>query len=136
MALVTTASIVRQIESLFDGGSLAGLSDGQLVKRFNDRRDATGEDAFAALVARHGPMVLHVCHQLLNDEHHAEDAFQAVFLVLARKSSSIRQPDLLGNWLYGVALGRLARPRASSPAGATRSRDMARGVAKQFRRRD
>ena len=104
MALVTTASIVRQIESLFDGGSVAGLSDGQLIERFNHRRDTTGEAAFAALLARHGPMVLHVCRQLLNDEYHAEDAFQAVFLVLARKSGSIRDPDRLGNWLYGVAI--------------------------------
>ena len=104
MALVTTTSIVRQIESLFDGGSVAGLSDGQLIERFNRRRDPTGEAAFAALVARHGPMVLHICRQLLNDEHHAEDAFQAVFLVLARKSGSIRDPDRLANWLYGVAI--------------------------------
>ena len=67
-------------------------------------RDPAGEAAFAALVARHGPMVLGVCRQLLGDAHHAEDAFQAVFLVLARKARSIRDPDLLGNWLYGVAI--------------------------------
>ncbi len=104
MSFVTTPSVVRQIGALFDGGSVAGLTDRQLIERFNDRRDATGEAAFAALVARHGPMVLHVCRQLLGDRHHAEDAFQAVFLVLARKARSIRDPDLLGNWLYGVAL--------------------------------
>ncbi len=56
------------------------------------------------MVSRHGPMVLDVCRQLLGDLHHAEDAFQAVFFVLARKARSIRDPDLLGNWLYGVAL--------------------------------
>ena len=67
-------------------------------------RDAAGEAAFAALVARHGTMVLDLCHQILGDVHHAEDAFQAVFLVLARKARSIRDPDLLANWLYGVAL--------------------------------
>jgi RNA polymerase sigma factor (sigma-70 family) len=100
----TTPSVARQLGSLFDGGSVAGLSDRQLLERFRDRRDATGEAAFAALVARHGPMVLNVCRQLLGDRHHAEDAFQAVFLVLARKARSIRDPDLLGNWLYGVAL--------------------------------
>jgi len=104
MSFVTTPSVVRQIGSLFDGGSVAGLTDRQLIERFNDRRDAIGEAAFAALVARHGAMVLHVCRQLLSDPHHAEDAFQAVFLVLARKARSIRDPDLLGNWLYGVAL--------------------------------
>jgi RNA polymerase sigma factor (sigma-70 family) len=104
MAHVTTPSVVRQIESLFDGGSVAGLTDRQLLERFTARRDAAGEAAFTALVSRHGPMVLGVCHQLLGDHHHAEDAFQAVFLVLARKAGSLRDPDLLGNWLYGVAL--------------------------------
>jgi RNA polymerase sigma factor (sigma-70 family) len=104
MSFVTTPSVVREIGSLFDGGSVAGLTDGQLVERFNRQRDAAGEAAFAALVTRHGPMVLHVCRQLLGDRHLAEDAFQAVFLVLARRAPSIRDPDLLGNWLYRVAL--------------------------------
>ena len=67
-------------------------------------REPAGEAAFAALVARHGPMVLGVCRQLLGDVQHAEDTFQAVFVVLARKARSIRDPDLLGNWLYGVAI--------------------------------
>ncbi len=77
------------------------------------RRDAAAESAFAALVARHGPMVLHVCRQLLGDHQHAEDAFQAVFLVLARRARSVRDPDRLSNWLYGVALrtARKARSR-------------------------
>jgi RNA polymerase sigma factor (sigma-70 family) len=104
MSLVTTPSVVRQIGSLFDGGSVVGLSDRELIERFNRQRDAIGEAAFAALVARHGPMVMHVCRQLVADQHHAEDTFQAVFLVLARKARSIRDPDLLSNWLYGVAL--------------------------------
>jgi RNA polymerase sigma factor (sigma-70 family) len=115
MPSVTTPSVVRQIGSLFDGGSVVGLTDRQLIERFNDRRDAAGEAAFAALVTRHGPMIMHVCRQLL-DDHHAEDAFQAVFLVLACKARSIRDPDKLASWLYGVALrtarkarGRLAR---------------------------
>src|SRR4051812_15746283 len=104
MANVVSGSVVRQIGSLFDGGSVAGLSDRQLLERFIARRDPVGEAAFAALVSRHGPMVLHVCCQLLGDRHLAEDAFQAAFLVLARKARSVRDPDLLGNWLYGVAL--------------------------------
>ena len=86
----------------------AGLSgepsDGQLLGRFNSRRDDSAEAAFAALIRRHGPMVLRVCDQILGDRHAAEDAFQASFLVLARRADSIRQPELLGNWLYGVAL--------------------------------
>jgi RNA polymerase sigma factor (sigma-70 family) len=103
MANLASRSVVRQIGSLFDGGSVAGLSDRQLLERFVAQQDAAGEAAFAALVSRHGPMVLDVCGQILGDRHHAEDAFQAVFLVLARRARSIRDPDLLGNWLYGVA---------------------------------
>ena len=104
MPPVATSSVVRQIGSLFDGGSVAGLTDRELIERFAALRDATGEAAFAALVSRHGPMVLDICQQHSGDLDDAEDAFQAVFLVLARKARSIREPDLLGNWLYGVAL--------------------------------
>ncbi len=104
MAYAATGSVFRQIESLFEGTSVAGLTDRQLLERFNARRDRAGEAAFAALVTRHGPMVLDICLCILGDLHHAEDAFQAVFLVLARRAGSIRDPDLLGNWLYGVAL--------------------------------
>ena len=103
MANLASRSVVRQIGSLFEGGSVAGLADRQLLERFVAQQDAAGEAAFAALVSRHGPMVLDVCGQILGDRHHAEDAFQAVFLVLARRARSIRDPDLLGNWLYGVA---------------------------------
>ncbi len=132
MSHLASGSLVRQIESLFDGGSVTGLSDRQLLERFTTRRDDAGEVAFAALVARHGPMVLVVCQDLLGDRHHAEDAFQAVFLVLARKAGSIREPDLLGNWLYGVALRtarcarlRLARRRRNEEALSTSPTDPA-----------
>jgi RNA polymerase sigma factor (sigma-70 family) len=104
MAFTATGSVFRQIESLFEGSSVAGLTDRQLLERFIARRDPAGEAAFAALVTRHGPMVLDLCLSILGDLHHAEDAFQAVFLVLARRAGSIRDPDLLGNWLYGVAI--------------------------------
>ena len=85
MAQGASSFAVRQIGSLFDGGSVVGLSDRRLLDRFNARRDAAGEAAFAALVARHGPMVVNVCRQILGDHQHAEDAFQAVFLVLVRR---------------------------------------------------
>lgn len=104
MARAASGTLVQRIESLFESGSVAGLSDRQLLARFEMRRDSCGEAAFAALVTRHGRMVLHVCTQLLGDAHHAEDAFQAVFLVLARRAGSIQDPDRLDNWLYGVAL--------------------------------
>ena len=104
MASLTSGSVVRQIGCLFDGSSVAGMSDQELLDRFTARRDSAGETAFAALVLRYGPMVLGVCSDLLTDRHDSEDAFQAVFLILAQKAHLIRNPDLLGNWLYGVAL--------------------------------
>ena len=104
MARVASPAVVRQIESLFDGGSIVGLTNRQLLERYTSSGGPTGEAAFAAIVRRHGPMVLGVCHQLLGNRHYAEDVFQAVFLVLARKARSIRDSDLLGNWLYGVTL--------------------------------
>jgi RNA polymerase sigma factor (sigma-70 family) len=107
----TTSSAIREVESLFDGGSLTALSDRQLIERFIAARDRAGEAAFSALVGRHGPMVLGVCRQVVGDDHHAEDAFQAVFLVLARRARSIRQPELLSNWLYGVALRTACKAR-------------------------
>ena len=115
MGHLAKGSVAQQIGTLFEGGSVAGLSDRQLLERFNARRGAAGEAAFAALVARHGPMVLGVSRQILEDCHLAEEAFQATFLVLARKARSIRDSDRLGNWLYGVALrtARCARLRLS-----------------------
>lgn len=88
---------LRRTALMHDG---AGLSDGQLLECFLARRD---EAAFEALVRRHGPMVLGVCRRILANVHDAEDAFQAAFLVLARKAASIQPRDLVGNWLYGVA---------------------------------
>jgi RNA polymerase sigma factor (sigma-70 family) len=129
MSPVKNQSVVRQIGSLFDGLSVAGLTDRQLIEQFTRARDAAGEAAFAALVRRHGPMVLHICRQLLGNLQDAEDAFQAVFLVLARKAPSIGDPDLLANWLYGVALRtakkariRLARRRRNEEFGSMRCR--------------
>jgi RNA polymerase sigma factor (sigma-70 family) len=103
MSPVTTSSVALQIESLYDGASVVGLTDRQLIERFTARRDATGEAAFAAIVSRHGPMVMDICRQVLRTPHDAEDAFQAVFLVLACRARAIRNPDLLANWLYAVA---------------------------------
>jgi RNA polymerase sigma factor (sigma-70 family) len=83
---------------------LAEVSDGQLLARFIALRDELAEIAFTALVRRHGPMVFRVCEQVVGDRHTAEDAFQATFLILARRAGSIHQPDLLSQWLHGVAL--------------------------------
>jgi RNA polymerase sigma factor (sigma-70 family) len=82
--------------------------DADLLERFVRQRD---EAAFEALLHRHGPLVFGVCRRLLYDPHDALDAFQATFLVLARKAGSVGRRALLGNWLYGVAYKVAARAR-------------------------
>src|SRR5436305_776100 len=76
-----------------------GPTDGQLLERFVNARDAA---ALEALVKRHAPMVWGVCRRLLANHNDAEDAFQATYLVLVRKAPSIKPRDMVGNWLYGV----------------------------------
>ena len=96
-------SVLHSWRALLDAGPVAGLDDGPLLERFAARQGDAAEAAFAALVARHGPMVRRVCRKLLDDPHDADDAFQATFLVLARKARSIQRPERLANWLYGTA---------------------------------
>src|SRR3954466_999675 len=91
---------VRDLRTLFDVGTTGALTDGQLLDRFVGRREGP---VFEAIVRRHGPMVWGVCRRILRDHHDAEDAFQATFLVLARRASSVKPRDKLGHWLYGVA---------------------------------
>jgi RNA polymerase sigma factor (sigma-70 family) len=88
------------------------LTDRQLLARFATQRDET---AFAALVRRHGPLVLGVCRRVLGHEQEAEDAFQTAFVILARKAAAMRWQDSIGNWLYGVAyrVARKERARAA-----------------------
>jgi RNA polymerase sigma-70 factor (ECF subfamily) len=88
----------------------AGLTDGQLLGQFVARRD---EAAFGALVRRHGPMVFGVCRRILRHAQDAEDAFQATFLVLARKASRVANREAVGSWLYGVAYRAALGARAS-----------------------
>ena len=111
MAGVSSVAVLRDIQTLFDAGTASGLTDRQLLDRFANRRDAAAESAFGSLVLRHGPMVLRVCQNLLHDPNDAQDAFQATFLVLVRRSGSIRKLDSVGGWLYGVACRVAARAR-------------------------
>ena len=100
MAIETLGAVLRQINRLFAGGTVTGFSDAQLLERFVSGHDAP---AFEALVARHGPMVLSVCRGILKDPNDAEDAFQATFLILVKKSGTFRGHVALGPWLYRVA---------------------------------
>jgi RNA polymerase sigma factor (sigma-70 family) len=97
MATAQPGTLLRHIKGLAAGRH---RTDGQLLDDFAARRD---ESAFAALLSRHGPMVLRVCRRVLRHEQDAEDAFQATFLVLARHSGAIRKREALASWLYGVA---------------------------------
>ncbi len=106
---------LRDIQTLFRGGMLGGLTDTQLLERFVNRNDSSAaEEAFAVLLERHGPMVWGVCRRLLIDQDAAADAFQATFLVLVRRAPTVRVADSLGPWLYGVTRRVAARARADS----------------------
>ena len=107
----TLGDVLRRIGRLAGLQGVLSLTDAQLLERFAVRRD---EPAFAALMVRHGPMVLGVCRRLLHDADQAEDAFQASFLVLARKAGSIQRRPLLSAWLYGVAYKVSARLRGQA----------------------
>jgi RNA polymerase sigma factor (sigma-70 family) len=98
-----------------------GLTDGHLLTRFIEHRDRA---AVTALVQRHGPMVLGVCRRILRDPHDAEDAFQATFLVLVRKAPSVRQRELVANWLYGVAHQTALKARAMRARRGGRERQV------------
>ena len=110
---------LRQVGRLLGGGTVGALGAGQLLERFAVDRD---EAAFEALVGRHGPMVLGTCRRMLADPHDVDDAFQATFLVLARKAGSIRDADRLGPWLHGVARRVATRSRALSARRRSRER--------------
>jgi RNA polymerase sigma factor (sigma-70 family) len=100
MPAAQSEPVLRFIRNLASREQAAGLPDQQLLGLFLTKRD---EGSFAALVRRHGPMVLRVCLEVLHNEHDAEDAFQATFLVLSLKAGSVKKQQSVGSWLYGVA---------------------------------
>src|SRR4051794_32049971 len=111
MSGVRAKGLHKDLALIFGGSSAAALSDGQVLDRFLGPVEETSEQAFEALVTRHGPMVLRVCQQVLGNSHEADDAFQAVFLILARTGHSVHRRESVGSWLYGVALRVAARAR-------------------------
>ena len=121
MSGIWVTSVIRHIRMLANGRGRGrgrhaqGQSDESLLEQFVSQRDET---AFAAMMQRHGPMTMGVCVRILRDQHLAEDAFQATFLVLALKADAIRKRGSVASWLYGVA-SRLAR---KLKANAHRSR--------------
>ena len=90
------------------GAAATDDSDAELLQRFAAQHD---EAAFEALLRRHGPLVWSVCRRVLAEEHAAEDAFQATFLVLVRKARSVSKRASIRSWLYGVALRVALRAR-------------------------
>ena len=109
------------VRLLFESGGSAGASDAELLARFADRGPGA-ESAFAALLDRHGPMVLAVCRRLTDDRAAADDAFQATFLALVRRADAIRLDGSLAPWLYAVArrIALRARSRRSESPTAER----------------
>jgi RNA polymerase sigma factor (sigma-70 family) len=120
MARFVKDGAVRQIQMLFRAGALGGLTDRELLEQFVAGSEA--ETAFEVLVERHGPLVRAACRSLLGDLHEADDAFQATFLVLARRAGSIRNKDAVASWLYGVASRIALRARAEGKRRRSLSR--------------
>ena len=107
---VRTAALLRRLRRLASRTSADHTADAVLLGRFVRDRD---EDAFTALVHRHGPMVRGVCRRVLANTHAAEDAFQAVFMVLARRAAAIRPCTALAAWLHGVSYRVALKARAA-----------------------
>ena len=125
MAKTLHASAWRHAQTLFNQGVIGDVTDEQLLERFVTAHSEFGEMAFEALVERHGPMVLRVCSTVLRDKHDAEDAFQATFLVLARRAASIRNRASVASWLHGAAW----HVACSSQLAAARRREHERRAA-------
>ena len=118
---MTWGGATAPMDRLFavDGGSVAGLDDAALWERFATRRD---EAAFAALVVRHGPMVLRAARAIVGDHHAAEDLVQTTFATLARRGGSIRRFETLAPWLHRVATRAAIRHRNQTRRRSDRER--------------
>jgi zinc protease len=121
--------VTDSLTRLFDTGTLRAHSESQLLEQFITRGD---EAAFESILLRHGPMVLRVCGHVLDNPHDVDDAFQATFLILVKKARTIRDRDVLGTWLYGVARRVAVRARTS----ARRRRTLERAALGEVREYD
>ncbi len=115
-------TVVQILDTIADEAARADHSDEQLLDLFVRLRD---NEAFANVVRRYGPMVLGVCRRVLRNPADADDAFQAAFLVLARKAATIGTRHLLGQWLYGVAYNTARKLREANTRRAVRERPLA-----------
>src|SRR5262245_38035463 len=122
MPTVHAGAILRHVQRFVEAHAEQALDDGQLLRRFAAGRE---EAAFAALLRRHGSLVWGVCRHVLRHEHDAEDAFQATFLVLARRASTIRKVDSVASWLHGVAYRIATRARHAATGCQQRERQIA-----------
>src|SRR5437899_91758 len=127
MATANLGTFLHDLTRGMVAAALEEMSDRQLVEQFL----ACGDEAvFEALVRRHGPMVYRVCRRVLRHSEDAEDAFQATFLLLARKLSTVRNRDSLASWLHGAA-HRIAL-NASRRAATRRRRESEAAAAGTF----
>ena len=122
MAAGPSRPLAQQLDRLWNSGTISGLGDAELLKRFIGCQGRAAEQAFECLLDRHGPMVLGVCRHVLRRPQDVDDAFQATFLILVRKARSIRVDASLAPWLYGVALRTAVRAGPMRRAEAWRKR--------------
>jgi RNA polymerase sigma factor (sigma-70 family) len=121
MATGQMSEVLRHLRKTLVLPDGAGMTDGQLLTCFIERRD---EAALAALVKRHGPMVWGVCRRLLGHHQDAEDAFQATFLVLVQKVGAVLPREMVANWLYGVACMTARRVKVANAKRRRRERQV------------
>jgi RNA polymerase sigma factor (sigma-70 family) len=122
MATSRLNPIIQRLRRAALAQDRAELTDGQLLEAFIARQD---DETFDALLHRHGTMVMGVCFRVLCNHHDSEDAFQATFLVLARKASSVRPREQVANWLHGVAYRTALKARSMRAKRQVRERQVA-----------
>jgi RNA polymerase sigma factor (sigma-70 family) len=120
---------MRQIRKLAGRELDPDTSDLELLQRFVQQHEET---AFTTLVERHGPMVLGVCRRVLQDEHRAEDAFQATFLMLVHKSSALVQRGFMAGWLHTVAFHMALQMRAREARQRQRTQEVGDMIQAEF----